>query len=150
MTNMKPNPQVLLVDRNASDVKVVRDTLGSAGLEIHVRASASAALVAFHALEPDLVIVDSDVPGTSGAAVTREIKNTDRGRSTPVILMAEGPIEETQRAQALTASGCSLLLQKPLMPQDLLDTLSRFLPGAFLGKGTENAPPPRATAPRRP
>jgi CheY-like chemotaxis protein len=44
---MKSNPQVLLIDRNVSDVKVVRDTLGSAGLEIHVRASASAALSRF-------------------------------------------------------------------------------------------------------
>jgi len=146
---MKPNPQVLLVDRNSSDVKVVRDTLGSAGLEIHVRASASAALVAFHALEPDLVIVDSDVPGTSGAAVSREIKNTERGKATPVILMAEGPLEENQRAQTLTASGCTMLLQKPLMPQDLLDTLSRFLPGAFIGKDAKAAPVPKSTAPRR-
>lgn len=146
---MKPNPQLLLVDRNASDVKVVRDTLGSAGLEIHVRASASAALVAFHALEPDLVIVDSDVPGTSGAAVTREIKNTERGRATPVILMAEGPIEEAQRTQALSASGCSMLLQKPLLPQELIDTLTRFLPNAFLGKGASSDPEPRTPAPRR-
>ena len=146
---MKPNPQVLLVDRHSSDVKVVRDTLGSAGLEIHVRTSASAALVAFHALEPDLVIVDSDVPGTSGAAVTREIKNTERGRSTPVILMAEGPIPETQRSETLTASGCSMLLQKPLMPQDLLDTLSRFLPNAFIGTKDPAAPKPKSSAPRR-
>src|SRR5262245_39381998 len=102
---MKPNPQVLLVDGHAGDVKVVRETLGSAGLEIHVRTSASSALVAFHALEPDLVLVDSDVPGTSGAAVTREIKNTDRGRSTPVILLANGPIEEAQRTETLSSSG---------------------------------------------
>jgi CheY-like chemotaxis protein len=80
------------------------------------------------------VIVDSDVPGTSGAAVTREIKNTERGRATPVILIAAGPLEESQRAQALTASGCTMVLQKPLMPQDLIDTMTRFLPNAFIGE----------------
>src|SRR5882672_5206255 len=146
---MKPNPQVLLVDTDSSDVKVVRDVLGPAGLEIHVRTSASSALVAFHALEPDLVFVDSEVPGTTGTAVTREIKNTDRGKSTPVILLTKGPIEESQRAQTLRASGCSMLLQKPIMPQDLLDTLSRFLPGAFIGTKGSSEPKAKGSGPRR-
>src|SRR4029453_2433872 len=38
---------------------------------------------------------------------------------------------------------------KPLLPQELIDTLSRFLPNAFLGKGASSDPEPRTPAPRR-
>ena len=144
---MKPTqPQVLIVDSDPKDVRVLLEVLESVGIDVHVRTNGRSALEAFHEIKPDLVLVDSRMQSGSGKRVSAELAQADQGRPIPVILMTADGSGAAGSATALDTGGCASQLQKPLTRQDLLDTLSRFLPKAFLTEAG-NPQEPRHAAP---
>ena len=148
---MKPTqPQVLIVDSDPKDVRVLLEVLESVGIDVHVRTNSRSALEAFHEIKPDLVLVDSRMRSGSGKRVSAELAQADQERPIPVILMTGDATGAAGPATALDAGGCASQLQKPLTRQDLLDTLSRFLPTAFLTEAPDPHLPRPAASTMRP
>jgi ribonuclease P protein subunit RPR2 len=117
--------RLLLVDDDAGLRLLLRTTLAAEECAVEETASAEEAAELARFWRPSLVILDVGLPGMSGLAFCRELKEKPAYGSPRVILLTGG---ETSGADALLA-GADALLRKPFSPLDLLGAIDRLLEG---------------------
>ncbi|MBU4262391.1 MAG: response regulator [Proteobacteria bacterium] len=76
--------KILLVDDEESIHLLYREELEEEGYEVHSALSGEEALGKLHIIEPDLVILDINMPGMNGIDVLRRMKEINQAM--PVIL----------------------------------------------------------------
>lgn len=116
---------VLLIDYEPRSIGMIRSLLCSAGLRVRLAADGSAGVDAFRADPPDMVLVQDLIPGKHGFDVCREIKGTERGKKTPLILIAT---PRDGRRQEIRDTGCDAFVDKPLRRESLLRQIRGFFP----------------------
>ncbi len=75
---------------------------------------------------PDLVLMDVTMPGRDGWSATRTLKDDERTRHIPIILMTGLTGEEADASAR--ASGCDRLMDKPIPVRSLLATVADYAP----------------------
>ena len=111
-------PLILIVEDDPSLVELLQYNLQSEGFSTSVAADGEAALYALDDQNPDLVILDWMIPGTSGIEVCRQIRQNPHHRTIPVIMLtARG--EEADRICGLD-SGADDYVVKPFSPSELM------------------------------
>jgi DNA-binding response OmpR family regulator len=76
---------ILVVEDEPAIVQVIRERLNLEGFAVHAAGSGEAALAAFDAEPPDLLILDLMLPGIDGFEVLRRLRQA--GHQTPVIVL---------------------------------------------------------------
>jgi two-component system chemotaxis response regulator CheY len=72
-------------------------------------------------LQPDVIVLDLDLPGMDGAALTGALRGHPLTAHMPVIILsAHAYPEDEKRARE---AGAAAFLRKPCLPADLLDAL---------------------------
>lgn len=108
---------VLFADDHEATRHMVRDVLGTVGHEVALAPDGAAALRAIEAREPDLLILDRNMPGASGIEVCRTVKRNPFTARIPILMLtARGEVE--QRVEGLEA-GADDYLAKPFDPREL-------------------------------
>ena len=129
MTSQRPH--VLVVD----DDPIVRDVLLRYllrdGISAEAAVDGSAALAAYEARRPDLVVLDLMLPRVDGAEVFRRIRASDP-RSAVLMLTARG--RETDRIVGLEA-GADDYVSKPFSPREIVARIRSIL--RRVGEGDE-------------
>jgi DNA-binding response OmpR family regulator len=106
--------------------EAMRMVLEHEGFAIHEAADGAAALEMVQQQRPDLVFLDLNIPGTSGAEVLKELKgNPETAAVRVIIVTATG---EEGRDQVL-GLGADEYFTKPFSPLALLRTVERVLHG---------------------
>lgn len=117
-------PLIMIVDDDTMIRSLLVSTLPENGCELVEAHSGSEAIEFLVAKPPDLVLLDWNMPGRSGAEVLDELKR--RHPNVPVIVLtAEG--REVSRALA-KALGAEVFMTKPFSPLRLLAEVERLLP----------------------
>ena len=80
--------RILVVEDDPLSVQVMTHFLGAHGYATLVARSGVEAVETFERERPDLVVADIQLPRKNGFEVCFDIKRTDAGRSTPVLLMS--------------------------------------------------------------
>jgi len=80
-------PKMLLADPSASVRKVVELAFADEGIEVFSTAEAQAAMHKFVEVQPDIVLVDVELTGTSGYQICEMIKQDDATKNIPVLLL---------------------------------------------------------------
>ena len=114
---------LLLVDDDASLLRVTEKQLTDAGHEVTAVASADLALEAFDAAPPDLVLTDIQMPGMDGLALLAELKRRDPAVAV-VMITAYGTVD---RAVEAMRAGAIDFLEKPFRREALLLSVTRAL-----------------------
>ena len=127
--------RLLLVDDDAGLRLLLRTTLAADECAVEETASAEEAGDLARFWRPSLVVLDVGLPGMSGLAFCRELKEKPVYGSPRVILLTGG---ETSGEDALK-SGADALLRKPFSPLDLLGLIDRLLEGEVLPLRTADA-----------
>jgi len=127
--------RLLLVDDDAGLRLLLRTTLAADECAVEETASAEEAADLARFWRPSLVVLDVGLPGMSGLAFCRELKEKPVYGSPRVILLTGG---ETSGEDALK-SGADALLRKPFSPLDLLGLIDRLLEGEVLPLRTADA-----------
>ena len=109
---------VLIVDDHEPMRAMLRKVLERAGVgAVREAASGEEALMALQARPAQLILVDQNMPGMSGAAFAARVRE---GGSSARIVMITGDA----RAEGV---GADALLVKPISPRDLLAVIERVL-----------------------
>ncbi|MCB9781117.1 MAG: response regulator [Alphaproteobacteria bacterium] len=120
-----PPPRVLVVEADADDRALFREAVDELGLRLDLRFfDDPAKLLAAVQREPaDLLLLELDLPGTTGFDLLGQLRAQPATRTLPVLVYTTSWHErDIGRAYQLGANG---FLIKPLRYAELLDLLSR-------------------------
>jgi DNA-binding response OmpR family regulator len=126
----KPGTKILIIDYEPRGIKQLNDPLESAGYEIRIAKDGVSGIEMFKQEKPDLVLIEAMLPKRHGFEVAQELKQTDHGRHTPVVIVTSVYKGRKYRSQAIHQYGCDEYLEKPVAPAKLLETVQGLLAGA--------------------
>jgi DNA-binding response OmpR family regulator len=87
--------KILVVDDDKTILALVRKYLTGVGYAVVVTDSGSEGLMLVRESRPDLILVDSDMPGLDGHAVCRVLKKEAATQAIPVVIMSGARIADT-------------------------------------------------------
>jgi DNA-binding response OmpR family regulator len=129
LASQDPRKTILVVEDDPVNGLVLLDFLEAHGYRVLLSRTGPDGVLAFEKDRPDLVLVDVLLPRKNGFEVCFEIKRTERGRATPVLLMSaiykNVPHAEQYARDDLRAAG---FLVKPFELNDLLGRVRSLLP----------------------
>lgn len=116
---------VLVVDDNAVNLKLARLLLTSEGFTVRTATDAREALEALDGFDPEVILMDVQLPDIDGLELTRRLKSDPRWSAVPVVaLTAYAMKSDEERAMA---AGCDLFLTKPVDPDVLLTAITQLV-----------------------
>src|SRR5262245_50484014 len=116
-------PQVLIVEDNSMNRKLMRDIL-EIRFDVLEAASAEEALQLLSEQHPSRIVMDLQLPGMDGLALTRRLKRDGTTREIPIVAVSAHAMK--QNIDEALACGCSAYITKPLVedPFDLANRLA--------------------------
>jgi two-component system cell cycle response regulator DivK len=122
--------KVLVVEDNAANLTLATFLLQSAGHVVLSARDAESGLALIREEQPDLVLMDIQLPGMDGLQATASLKRDEATRNIPVIALTALAMKGDEAR--IRAAGCDGYIAKPLSYRDFLATIS-----AQLGKASE-------------
>jgi two-component system alkaline phosphatase synthesis response regulator PhoP len=107
--------KILVVDDELDIVKVVRAYLEQSGFRVITASDGEQALAVFRHEQPDLIVLDLNLPKLDGLGVCRAIR---RDSSVPIIMLT-ARVEETDRLIGLEI-GADDYIVKPFSPREVV------------------------------
>ena len=125
-----PPQRIVIIDDCRLTLAIARDMLEASGFEVLTAESwIEANEHIFGLIPPDLILVDIELPMLRGDRKVRLLKNGEKSKNIPVILMSHKPPDQLERLAR--EAGADGWIAKPLDPEILLDQVRRFLPPHF-------------------
>lgn len=120
------NPaSILVVDDNPTNLKLACDLLEMEGFAVIRAGDAEEALVLIQATKPDLILMDIELPGMDGLALTRRLKESPELRGIPIVAITASAMKGDD-AKAFSA-GCDGYITKPIDSREFPRQVARFL-----------------------
>ncbi|MEH2176381.1 hybrid sensor histidine kinase/response regulator [Nostoc sp.] len=122
----EPRVTILHVDDNEANRYVVTRILQNAGFSVVEAVTGTTGLEAVVNFQPDLVILDVQLPDISGFEICRQIKANPETAFIPVLHLSASFVQSQDKAEGLD-SGADAYLVQPVEPIELLATLRSLL-----------------------
>jgi two-component system, cell cycle response regulator DivK len=116
---------ILVVDDNAENLKLASFILESRGYDVRTARDANEAFAVLRSFHPRMILMDLQLPGMDGLAVTRQLKGDPLMRE--VIIIAVTAYAMKGDEQKALGAGCDGYLAKPIDKAVLLETVKRYL-----------------------
>ncbi|MEH6625637.1 MAG: MASE3 domain-containing protein [Motiliproteus sp.] len=126
--------RILLAEDNPINREVATELLSSAGLLVDTAENGRQALERIHQHVYDLVLMDLQMPEMDGIEATRLIRSIPMQSNLPVLAMTANIFEEDR--QTCREVGMNDFVAKPVDPENLYLTLSKWLPEKNVGQGS--------------
>ena len=120
--------RILVVEDNATNMKLAVMLLGKAGYTVISAKDAEAGLALARDEQPDLILMDIQLPGMDGLAATTLLKADEVTRGIPVIALTALAMKGDE--ERIRAAGCDGYVAKPLAYQSFLATIAAHLVSA--------------------
>jgi response regulator RpfG family c-di-GMP phosphodiesterase len=120
--------RILLVDDDPALRTLLRTTFELADVEVAEAKDADAARRRIKRARPDVIVLDVNMPGTTGLELCKELKASAQTRDIPVVLLtgADGGTSAAARD-----AGADALVVKPFSPLELLAVADRLAGGLY-------------------
>jgi CheY-like chemotaxis protein len=119
------NLSILIVEDEFGLAEMLRDMLRDSGYEVTLAINGRLALEILGEGNVDLVLTDMMMPVMDGAELATAMRNDNRYRATPIIMMTSLPTASPQSEGLFDA-----VLRKPFTPDLLLETMASCLAAA--------------------
>jgi CheY-like chemotaxis protein len=120
--------RVLVVDDNAMNLELVRFVLDADGFLVETAADASEALVRIGGFQPELILMDIQLPGMDGLELTRLLKANPALRHIVVLAFTAYAMQGDEAK--MLAAGCDGYLSKPINVATFAASVRARLPAA--------------------
>jgi two-component system cell cycle response regulator DivK len=117
--------KVLIVEDNAANMTLAMFLLQSAGHTVLTATDAEAGLTLAREEQPNLILMDIQLPGMDGLEATRLLKRDDATRAIPVIALTALAMKGDE--ERIRAAGCDGYIAKPMRYQEFLATIAAQL-----------------------
>ena len=125
-------PQILVVEDNAVNMKLVCELLAFEGYRMLQANDAEEAMGVLQQCIPDLILMDIALPGMDGLTLTRQIKADEKTAQVPVVALTAFAMKGDNLKAV--AAGCDGYITKPINTRELPAEIA-----AFLGRATAGA-----------
>lgn len=122
---MRDKKIILYVEDNYDNRNLVRRVLESEGYLMEEASNAEGAMEKIQAVRPNLILMDINMPGIDGYALTARIKQTPGFATVPIVAVTAN-VMRGDREKSLEA-GCDGYIQKPIDIDILSQQIERFL-----------------------
>jgi two-component system cell cycle response regulator DivK len=117
--------RILVVEDNTKNLKLVRDVLQFAGYEVLEAQTGEEGVTVAVTCDPDLILLDLQLPGIDGTEALRRIRNTEGPRRVAIVAVTAFAMQE-DRERAM-AAGFDGYLEKPISVRALPTLVSEYL-----------------------
>ncbi len=118
-------PVILLVEDMEGTILAVRDSLAEHGCRVELAYNGRQAIAHARDLQPDLILMDVQMPDLDGLEASRRMRAIKSLKSTPIIVFtALGMPGDRERC---LAAGITDYLSTPIYPQELIGLIDRYL-----------------------
>lgn len=124
MNNIIQN-QILIVDDNSTNTKVLFDCLKSAGYRVLIAQSGESAIEKLELVIPDLILLDVMMPGINGFDTCQRLKASSATQDIPVIFMTA--LSDTDEKVKGFTLGAVDYITKPFQQEEVLARVSTHL-----------------------
>jgi CheY-like chemotaxis protein len=119
---------ILIVDDNAVNLKVLRLTLSVEGYDVRTAIDAEQAIEILATFHPRLILMDLQLPGMDGLALTRRLKQDPATQH--VIVVAVTAFAMKSDEERALAAGCDGYVSKPIDTDAIVVTVAQLLGGS--------------------
>jgi two-component system cell cycle response regulator DivK len=116
---------VLVVEDNPANMTLATFLLKSAGYAVLSATDAEAGLALARTEQPDLVLMDIQLPGMDGLEACAILKRSEATRDIPVIALTALAMKGDE--ERIRAAGCDGYIAKPLAYREFLATIAARL-----------------------
>lgn len=116
---------ILIVDDNLTNLKLVKVLLESSGYKVRTAVDADGVLQTLKEFNPDLILMDIQLPGMDGLTLTRQLKADPKTSAIPVIALTAYAMKGDE--EKALASGCCGYITKPVDTRNFTKQVEQFL-----------------------
>jgi len=120
--------RILLVDDDPALRMLLRTTFGIADVEVVEAEDAGAARRRIRSARPDVIVVDVNMPGTTGLELCAELKGANATKDIPIVLLTGSDGGTSAAAKRV---GADAFVRKPFSPLELLAVTERLAGGLY-------------------
>jgi two-component system cell cycle response regulator DivK len=125
--------RVLIIEDNAANMTLAKFLLESEGHVAMTAPDAETGLALARDQQPDLILMDIQLPGMDGLEATRLLKSDPTTRAIPVVALTALAMKGDE--ERIRGAGCDGYIAKPLSYKDFLATVSAQLVAVPLTDG---------------
>jgi two-component system cell cycle response regulator DivK len=127
-------PCVLVIEDNPANMKLASLLLLNVGHTVLCAVDAESGLTLARAEQPDLILMDIQLPGMDGLAATALLKKDPLTAAIPVIALTAMAMKEDQ--EKTKVAGCDAYIAKPLRFRELYAAIDSLLAEAKGSRAT--------------
>jgi CheY-like chemotaxis protein len=117
--------KILCVEDNADNLMMLQRRLTRRGFEVTISMNGAQCVEWAKTLQPDVIVMDLNLPGVDGCEATRRLKNQLETKDIPIIVLTADP-KKKSREKAL-AAGCDEFELKPIDFEGLIGKIQSLL-----------------------
>ena len=116
---------ILIVDDNATNMKLARILLASEGYDVRTAADAEEALNVLKEFYPRLILMDVQLPGIDGLELTRRLKSDPATQDIMILGLTAYAMKGDK--ERIVAAGCDGYVPKPIDTRTLAQLVRKYL-----------------------
>lgn len=120
---------ILIIEDNEQNRYMSRFLLEKKGFQVTEAQDGREGIRLAATIQPDLILLDIQLPGMDGYAVARELRSKPETAQIPIVMVTSYAMVGDRR-KGLDAGGNGYM-EKPIDPDTFVDEIARFLPGKY-------------------
>ena len=117
--------EILVIEDNEQNIYLVTYMLEKAGYSVIQARDGKTGLQRAMDVQPDLILLDIQLPEMDGYQIAHRLKSDDRTASIPIVAVTSYAM--TGDREAILAAGCEGYIEKPIDPDTFVEQIQPFI-----------------------